>query len=107
MDGEASKTKIVSGVEIENRFVASLWGLYLVQYWCVYKLLIEGGYFCVAQISQIFWSIKTNFYRPTTIPVLSASGEQEEVVLSLYEEAAEDLWLPARHEDAAESNEGN
>ena len=65
----------------------------------------------------MFWSIKTNFYRPTTIPVLqfyvkellwneslasigersptefgvpSVFGEQEEVALSLYEETAED-----------------
>ena len=59
------------------------------------------------------WKNKDQFYRPTTIPVLqfyvkellwkrsslgalnkfgvpSASGEQEEVALSLYEEAAED-----------------
>ena len=65
-----ARQNIVSGVEIENRFVASLWGLYLVQYCCVYKLSIEGDYFCVAQFSQMLWRIKTNFYRPTTIPVL-------------------------------------
>ena len=44
--------------------------LYLVQ--VVYKLSIEGWLFLFAlhNFSQMFWRIKTNFYHPTTTPVL-------------------------------------
>ena len=40
----------------------------------------------------------------------SASGEQEEVALSFYERVRKTnggviIWLPASHEDAAESDE--
>ena len=36
-----ARQRLLSGVEIEDRFSASLWG-YLVQYCWVYKLSIEG-----------------------------------------------------------------
>ena len=76
----------------------------------------KGGYFCVAQFSQMFWRIKTNFIArrqspncnfmqksycetkslanieersPTECGVPSVYGKQEEVALSFYEEAAE------------------
>jgi hypothetical protein len=88
---------------------------YLVCNIVAYKLSIEGWlFFALHNFLKCFWRRKTNFYRPTTIHVLkfyvkellwneksrersptefgvpSVSGEQEEVALSFYEEAAED-----------------
>ena len=106
-----ARQRLLSGVEIEDRGSASLWG-YLVQYCWVYKLSIEGFFFFLCctiflnvlknkeqllspddnsrfaiYVKELLWNENPREHRPTAFGVPSVSSEQDEDAAESYAEA--------------------
>ncbi len=61
----------MSGVEIEDRFVASLWGIILCNIVVFIKFQSKGGYFCVAQFCLNVLENKDQLLSPDDNPRLA------------------------------------